>query len=173
MISLLAPHTPQRIHQKILLAVFSKYIQNLTISYYVYQYYRSRPPWFLASHQCNCLLIAFLPLQSRQSIFFFHHELYHDLQNLLCTRYYTQWFISITYFQSEFSQSVQSAFSRLRSWNEIPYPGSHSSSLKELDLNTLSPRLFPSIQLLMNNMIFTPRKSLSQSCLMKSMQSRV
>ena len=63
-------HTPQGIHQKILLAVFSKYIQNLTTSYYIYQYYRSRPPWLLASHQCNCLLIAFLPLQSRQSIFF-------------------------------------------------------------------------------------------------------
>lgn len=61
---------PQGIHQKILLAVFSKYIQNLTISYYVYQYYRSRPPWLLASHQCNCLLIVFLSLQSRQSIFF-------------------------------------------------------------------------------------------------------
>ena len=30
-------HTPQGIHQKILLAVFSKYIQELTISYYVYQ----------------------------------------------------------------------------------------------------------------------------------------
>lgn len=30
-------HTPQGTHQKILLAVFSKYIQDLTISYHVYQ----------------------------------------------------------------------------------------------------------------------------------------
>lgn len=137
--------------------------------------YRSRPPWFLASHQWNCLLIAFLPLQSRQNIFF-HHELYHDLQNLLCTRYYTQWFISITYSQNVCLQSVQSAFSRLRQWNEIPYPGSHSS-LKDLEVPgsspTSSPRLFPSVRLLMNNLIFTPRKSLSQSCLMKSMQPKV
>lgn len=32
--------------------------------------YRSRPLWFFASHQCNCLLIAFLTLQSKQNIFF-------------------------------------------------------------------------------------------------------
>lgn len=61
---------PQGIHQKILLAVFSKYIQNLTISYYVYQYYRSRPPWLLASHQCNCLLIFFFALTKQAEYFF-------------------------------------------------------------------------------------------------------
>ena len=162
--------------------------------------YRSRPPWFIASHQCNCLLIAFLPLQSRKNIFFsswviswlakltlyqvlytviyIHHLLSKCMppKNLLCTRCYTQWFISITYSQNVCLQSVQSAFSRLRQWNEIPYPGSHSS-LKDLEVPgsspTSSPRLFPSIQLLMNNLIFTPRKSLSQSCLMKSMQPKV
>lgn len=79
MISLPAPHTPMKSIRRFCWLYFSKYIQNLTISYYVYQYYRSRPPWLLASHQCNCLLIAFCPYKAGR-VFFSHHELYHDWQ---------------------------------------------------------------------------------------------